>query len=156
MAAIVYVSLDFLIDFRPVQVHSSYRFTLKAIPFDQPQWLQQDNLTVLLIKRSEATIERLQRPGEDLQDQDSKKSEQPDYAMNSLRSRYPTYFISYANGTDFGCLLELESSHLLAEICGKAKYDFAGRALISNNRFQNLTIPDYNFNDDFSILTIKP
>jgi len=156
MAAIVYVSLDFLIDFRPAEVHSSYRFTLNKIPFDQPQWLQQDNLTVLLIRRSEATIKRLQKSTQNLQDQDSKKSKQPDYAQNSLRSRHPTYFVSYANGTDLGCLLEVKSIYLLAEICGEAKYDFAGRAMISNNRFQNLAIPDYNFNDDFTILTIKP
>jgi len=154
--AIIYVSLDFLIDLRPAEVHSSYQFPLKSVPYDQPQWLKQDNLTVLLIKRSEATVERLRESTRGLQDMDSRNSQQPGDARNALRSRHLDYFVSYANGTDLGCLIQLDGQGVLGEICGTAQYDFAGRALTSNNQFQNLAIPDYNFNNDFSILTIIP
>ena len=154
--ATFYVSLDFFIDLKPLSVHSSYQFLLKSIPYDQPQWLKQDNLTILLIKRSESMIAQLQHSKYSLQDAVSDHSRQPDYAKNSHRSRYPAYYVSYATGTDLGCLLELKAAGIVGEVCSSAQYDFAGRSLKSNNQIQNLVVPDYNFSDNFTQLTIKP
>lgn len=149
------MSIDFMVDIRPSEIHSSYRFTIESIPYDQPKRLQQDNLSIILIKRSKSLIKVLQQK-ENLQDSLSRKSSQPIFADNSLRSRYPEYFVSYGNGTDLGCFVEQKTESRLGEICGTAEYDFAGRALNSKNQFQNLSIPDYNFSDDFKTLTIRP
>jgi hypothetical protein len=91
-----------------------------------------------------------------LQDPESKQSRQPEFAMNRLRARHVDYFVSYALGTDFGCTLKQVEAFILGEVCGEARYDFAGRAINSTNQFQNLTIPDYNFSHDFKSLIIRP
>jgi len=57
------VSLDFLIDFRPFGIHSSYRFALHDLPTDEPIWLKQDNLTIVLIQRSTQLLSTLKQAG---------------------------------------------------------------------------------------------
>ncbi|MFA9421195.1 MAG: hypothetical protein ACERLB_13675 [Gammaproteobacteria bacterium] len=155
-SAVLFVVLDYTIDFRPSTIESSYRFTLREIPVDQPVWLVQDNLTILLIRRSDRLLKDLTQRSDDLQDPESASSRQPDFARNRLRSRNVKYFVAYGIGTDFGCPLVLDREYSLRESCGKARYDFAGRAIRGQNQFQNLAIPDYNFNHDFSVLTITP
>lgn len=151
------VLADYLIDFRPKNVQPNYHFALNisAIRLDTPIWLRQDNLNILLIKRSANVRHQLSHAKENRQDIESDSSRQPSYAKNILRSRNQIYFVSYAIGTDLACPLELLDKQILKETCGSASYDFAGRALSGSNQFQNLTIPDYNFNDDFSLLTIS-
>jgi hypothetical protein len=155
VAAVVYVLLDFAIDIRPPAIHSSYRFSIDPLEPDQARILRQDNLSILVIRRSAASINALEQPVELLQDGASRFSHQPDYARNPLRSRHPQYFVSYATGTDLGCGLEVIDSGL-REICGSARYDFAGRALGGANKFPNLSIPDYTFTNNFSSLTVYP
>lgn len=155
LAAIVYVLLDFSIDIRPSQVQGSYRFSLGELPQDQVQILRRDNLSILVIRRSATTIARLEQGSANLQDPDSLRSRQPGFAKNPLRSKHPDLFVSYAVGTDLGCGLEAVQQDL-KEICSNARYDFAGRALRGNNEFQNLVVPDYNFTNNFSNLTIRP
>jgi len=154
--AVLFVVLDYTIDFRPSTIESSYRFTLREIPVDQPVWLVQDNLTILLIRRSDRLVRVLTQQSKDLQDPESASSRQPDFARNRLRSRNVKYFVAYGIGTDFGFPRFLAQEYSLRESCGKARYDFAGRAIKGQNQFQNLAIPDYNFNHDFSVLTITP
>ena len=154
-AAISYVLLDFAFDLRPPRIHSSYQFNVAELPLDQVRILRQDNLSVLVIRRSATTISALRRNLAGLQDPESERSQQPGFAANLLRSRHSEYFVSYAIGTDFGCSLELGES-LIKEICGKARYDFAGRALQGDNKFLNLAVPDYTFTNNFNTLTIRP
>ena len=119
--------------------------------------LRQDNLTILLIKRSEATIQSLLASSQhSLQDPASEHSSQPSYAVNYLRSSDSKYFVSYGIGTHLACPLDIKGLGLIEEVCSDAQYDFAGRAISSKNRFQNLSIPDYNFSEDYKILTIRP
>jgi hypothetical protein len=155
--ALIFVLMDFSIDIRPKNIQASYHFTISgsAIAFDNPVWLQQDNLSILLIKRSTNLRHQLSNTKNNVQDIESNLSRQPSYAKNALRSRDEVYFVSYGFGTDLTCPLELGENQTLKEICGAASYDFAGRALSGNNQFQNLSIPDYNFNHDFSLLTIS-
>ena len=157
ICGLLFVLADYAIDFRPKNVRANYRFAIKnsEISFDTPVWLRQDNLNILLIKRSAKLRHELRQTKKKLQDIESDSSRQPSYAKNILRSRDEMYFVSYAIGTDLTCPLELKENQLLKEICGSASYDFAGRALSGKNQFQNLAIPDYNFNDDFSLLTIS-
>ena len=153
--AALYVLFDFAVDFRPAQIRDSYRFDIRSLPEDRAGILRQDNLSILVIRRSAKTIARLQETDTRLQDPQSRHSDQPSFAANPLRSKYSEFFVSYALGTDIGCTLEVLEFEL-REICGSARYDFAGRALEGDREFQNLAIPDYNFSDDFSTLTIRP
>jgi ubiquinol-cytochrome c reductase iron-sulfur subunit len=154
-AAVAYVLLDFAIDVRPPAIQASYRFTVPALGIDEARILRQDNLSILVMRRSAATISALEQSAVALQDADSRYSHQPDYARNPLRSRHPEYFVSYATGTDLGCSLEVLDA-ALREICGSARYDFAGRAIEAANKFQNLSIPDYTFGDNFNSLVVRP
>lgn len=155
--SLLIVLVDYSIDFRPSNVQQNYYFSLKTndIPDDSPTWLRQDNLQILLIKRSVNLINQLSQARQGFQDPDSESSRQPAYAKNTLRSKHDLYFVSYAIGTDLACPLELKEKQILKETCSVARYDFAGRAFSGNNQFRNLTIPDYNFNEDFSLLTIS-
>ena len=153
---LLFVLVDFAVDVRPSVVRSSYRFTLTQTSLDQPVWLRQGNLTILLIRRSTQVVEGLRKNRKNLQDPNSDSSRQPGYAKNSLRSSSHQYFVAYGLGTDFGCLLEAGVKYTLRESCGSANYDYAGRAISGKTRFLNLRIPDYTFNHDFSILTVKP
>jgi ubiquinol-cytochrome c reductase iron-sulfur subunit len=155
VAAIVYVLLDFSIDLRPPAIQSSYRFSVAELAPDEARILRQDNLAILVMRRSAETIASLRQPDTRLQDPESNDSSQPGFARNALRSRHPQYFVSYAIGTDLGCAIEVQPS-ALQEICSGARYDFAGRALKGANKFPNLPVPDYNFTNNFSTLTIKP
>jgi ubiquinol-cytochrome c reductase iron-sulfur subunit len=152
---IAYVLLDFAIDTRPPAVQDSYRFEVGTLVEDEPRILRRDNLSILILRRSAATIDGLRASTAGLQDPESRRSSQPSWAVNSLRSRRPELFVSYATGTDFGCGLKVLDS-AFAEICGSARYDFAGRALAGERRFRNLAIPDYNFSGDYRYLTIRP
>ncbi len=156
LLAFMYVSLDYLIDFRPSNIHASYRFSLRNLTIDQPLWLRQDNLIIVVIYRSTRLIEALSQADALLQDPDSKSSRQPQYAKNRLRSRHQAYFVAYGRGTDLECPLRAGNGLILRESCGPAQYDFAGRALTGKNQFQNLRIPDYTFSNDFTILTVNP
>jgi len=153
--AVVYVLLDFMIDVRPSTIQSSYRFNVGELAPDEMKIVRQDTLLILVVRRSPATISSLLAASAQLQDPTSEDSNQPEYARNSLRSREPQYFVSYALGTDLGCTLKVLESGF-QEICGRAAYDLAGRALKGENEFSNLPIPDYNFTNNFSTLTIEP
>ena len=153
--AVLYVLVDFAIDIRPPRVQSSYQFKIKTLTPDVPVFLRQDNLVVVVIARSAASITGLQRSAANLQDPASRRSHQPAFATNALRSRQAEYFVSYAIGTHLGCIIEAFERGL-REICSNARYDYAGRALQGENKFQNLAIPNYNFSNDFNILTIRP
>ena len=153
--AILYVLIDFAIDIRPPGVQSSYHFKIKTLTPDVPTFLRQDNLVIVVIARSAASIAGLQQAVANLQDPESRLSHQPAFATNALRSRHAEYFVGYAIGTHLGCVIEA-SERGLREICSNAGYDYAGRALQGENKFQNLAIPNYNFSNDFNILTIRP
>ncbi len=153
--ALAYVLFDYAIDVRPPAVQASYRLSVPALEYDKPEILRRDNLALVVIRRSPQTLAALGEATAGLQDATSARSSQPEYARNPLRSRVPEYFVAYAFGTDLGCPLVAEDL-LLREICGRASYDFAGRALVADNRFLNLAIPDYTFADEYRRLTIRP
>ena len=154
-AAVIYIIVDFSFDLRPPGVHSSYQFSLDPLADDQVVFLQQDNLVVVVVRRSPATIAALRKSRDELQDYDSRSSHQPDYARNRLRSRHAEYFVGLGIGTHLGCRLRAKDD-LLAEICSEARYDFAGRALQGSGNYRNLDVPEYSFSNNFNTLTIVP
>ena len=155
VAAVFYVLFDFAIDVRPAGIHSSYRFSVATLNPDEPVVLQQDNLSIVVIRRSASTIERLRTSVDDLLDPESRESRQPSMTNQRLRSHHEEYFVAFALGTHLGCPLQV-AGDLLTETCSKASYDFAGRALKGNGDFRNLDVPEYSFSDQFRTLTIKP
>ena len=155
LLAVVFVLFDFSFDSRPPGIHSSYRFTLEPLAYDQAVILRQDNLSIVVVRRSPSTIEALSSKRDELQDPDSQRSHQPEFADNLLRSRQPEYFVALALGTHFGCGLRVETDEL-TEICSQARYDLAGRALKGGGRFRNLDIPEYQFGNEYRTLTIIP
>ena len=152
---LLYVLFDFAIDWRPATVQDSYRFRLPALAFDQPRILRQDNLALVVIRRSPALMNRLQLGADELQDARSARSRQPAGFDPEHRAREAEYFVAYAIGTDFGCPLKIEAEDL-RESCGAARYDFAGRAYRGERRFSNLPVPDYTFSENFRTLTVFP
>lgn len=52
-AAIAYVLIDFSFDSRPPTVQSSYRFNLPDLALNVPVFLRQDNLRIVVIRRSQ-------------------------------------------------------------------------------------------------------
>ena len=154
-ASVLYVLLDFAIDLRPAGIHSSYRFTVGSLEFDRPVLLRQDNLMIVVIRRSGDTIKTLQMSNQILQDPTSRSSRQPEFARNLLRSRQPEYFVAMALGTHLGCPVEVNGKQL-TETCSGARYDFAGRALVGSNEFRNLAVPEYSFSNQFKTLTVRP
>ena len=154
-AAVVFVLLDFSFDWRPQRVYESYRFNLPELEVDVPVILRQDNLSIVVVRRSPGAVAALRQAGDGLQDPASRRSRQPDFAVNALRSRDPEYFVGYALGTDLGCALEIEDDGM-REVCSDARYDLAGRARTGARDFRNLTVPDYNFGPEYETLTIRP
>ena len=154
-AGLLFVLLDFAIDFRPPAVQSSYRFVLPALQPDQPVILRQDNLSLVVIRRSTAVLNAIESERDRLQDPDSGSSRQPADVDRRHRAHEAEYFVAYAIGTDFGCPLAIDE-RVLSEVCGSARYDFAGRALRGQRRFPNLTVPAYNLSADRKILTVYP
>ena len=51
-AAVIYVLVDFSFDLRPPAIQTSYRFSLPEMTRDEPLFLQQDNLRIVVIQRS--------------------------------------------------------------------------------------------------------
>ncbi len=154
-AAVVFVLLDFSFDWRPQRVYESYLFKLPELEADVPVILRQENLSIVVVRRSPGVIAALRRAGGGLQDPASRRSRQPGFALNPVRSRDPEYFVAYALGTDLGCALEIDADGL-REICSDARYDLAGRARAGARDFRNLTVPDYNFGPEYQTLTIRP
>ena len=47
--AVIYVLVDFTVDIRPPSVQSSYRFSVPDLKPNEPVYLHQDNLTIVLV-----------------------------------------------------------------------------------------------------------
>lgn len=152
---LVTVLLDFAVDFRPRTIQESYRFTVPDLTLDEPVILRRDNLSLVVIRRSRAILDSIADGRGRPQDPESDASRQPADVDRRHRARNGEFFVAYAMGTDFGCPLAVDAG-TLREVCSKARYDFAGRALRGEREFPNLTVPDYNFSPDYRVLTVFP
>ncbi len=96
--AVVYVLVDFAIDIRPPAVQSSYHFKIESLTPDVPAFLRQDNLVIVVIARSAASIAGLKQADANLQDPESRLSHQPAFATNALRSRQASILSAMPSG----------------------------------------------------------
>ena len=155
--AFLYVSWQFLGGVEPEKSRKSTSYQLTSLQEDSPAFFTHENLQILVIKRSDALQSELNQNKLDYWDVTSAESRQPADANNRLRSIVPGYFVAIALGTDYVCPLVVSDSKILEESCNSAaQYDFAGRALKvgGTSRFKNLHVPEYEFNNELSRLTV--
>jgi len=113
---------------------------------------------VLIVRRTQEQIQRLNSSALKLADVDSRRSEQPAFAQNTVRSADPQWFVAIAMGTDFSCIVSLETvpqdvsgvAELsgLRDSCRGSYYDLAGRVFSGQFAERNLTVPTYRLNGE--------
>jgi len=102
------------------------------------EWYNWNGRPILVLHRSGEQLAALSQHESELQDPDSERSRQPDFAKNAHRSRDTTWFVAIAAGTDFSCAIEylppttesyrdLPWSGGFVDACRGARYDAAGR-----------------------------
>lgn len=74
---------------------------------------------------------------------------------DALRSVNDEYFIAFAIGTDYGCIVLKYKDEQLKESCSTALYDYSGRSVSGKN--DPLIVPEitYNKTTKFYNLTLK-
>lgn len=123
---------------------------------------------ILVYRRTPEEIAVLDRvangEGDDrLRDPESKKSEQPEWARSTHRSRELEWFVAIALGMDLGCSIDLlpasESNFQgerwaggFVDTCRKARYDLSGRVFKDQYATRNLVVPVYSIDGDELVL----
>ncbi len=121
---------------------------MKAGEVDIIEWFSKP---LIIAHRTQAAESQLQAAGEnEIYDPDSKKSSQPEFAANALRSSTPGWFVSLGLGSGSGCALQYQSpaganarqwSGGFVDPCDGSRYDLAGRVLVDQSARKNTTIP---------------
>lgn len=142
LVGIAYVLIDYSFN-RPAL--KSYQFTLPNLPVDTPILLRQQNLLILVARYESKTVSAIQSEYIEANPESSNPSGLP--LLNN------NYFVAMGYGTLSSCPIEVEARYF-KESCSDARYDRLGRSL-DKQRFPDLKVPQYTFNDSFSILTIE-
>lgn len=119
------------------------------------EWYNWNGRPVMILRRTAEQLATLDSLEAELQDPASKRSRQPDYAINQHRSRQPEWFVAIASGTDLSCaIVWLEAEDKLfrgqpweggfADSCRGARYDLAGRVFTRQHAKKNLAVPQYS------------
>jgi len=143
-------------------------FETRSIPLEgqEPgaaEWYNWNGRPILVLHRSPEQLAALSLHESELQDADSARSRQPDFAKNQHRSRDDTWFVAIAAGTDFSCAIEylapttevfrdLPWSGGFVDACRGARYDVAGRVYSGQHAKKNLSIPTYRIEGSQLIL----
>lgn len=117
---------------------------------------------VLVMHRSAEQIASLEDES-GLKDPTSRRSNQPEFAENSHRSRQPQWFVAIAAGTDLNCALSFlppERAEFhgrpwpggFLDTCRGARYDLSGRVFKDQHARKNLPIPPYAIDGDYLVL----
>jgi len=107
-----------------------------------------------VLRRSEEQLASLDVLLDELQDPDSRRSKQPEFAMTNIRSREPEWFVAIAAGTDLNCSIDwlVASDELFrgkpwpggfVDSCRGSRYDAAGRVYSRQQASRNLSVPPY-------------
>lgn len=121
--------------------------------------------TLYVVKRTPEQIVELSKNNEDLLDPASEKSEQPEFALNNLRSSRSDIFLSWGRCTHLGCntshVSPKDAEHFMHVNfqagagfhcpCHGSMFDSAGRVYKNMPAKRNLDIPNYEFLDDSTI-----
>lgn len=83
-----------------------------------------------------------------LQDPESARSSQPEFAKNELRARKPDHLVVFANCTHLGCEVEKLGDSGFEGFscpCHQSEFDRSGRVKNGSAAKLNLEVPDYEY-----------
>ena len=118
---------------------------------------------VFVLRRSQDMLDSLARHDDLLADPPSRRSIQPEYTRNAVRSARPEILVLEAVCTHLGCIPSFRPTPGAPDIgaswpggfycpCHGSKFDFAGRVFKSVPAPTNLTVPPYKFASDSTLL----
>ncbi len=117
---------------------------------------------IWVVRRSAATLAKLQSRRDLLKDPNSTGSSQPAYANNAYRSARPDVLVLTAVCTHLGCVPELKTSsgeQLGADLdagfycpCHGSRFDLAGRVVKGSPAPTNLPVPAYYLADERTLV----
>jgi len=109
---------------------------------------------IYVVRRTPEMVAAIAGHDAELKDPDSKKSEQPAYATNALRSRTPDFLVLVGTCTHLGCLPKQRFAK--GELypswpggffcpCHGSRFDLAGRVFDGSPASINLRVPPYSY-----------
>ena len=118
---------------------------------------------VFVLRRSQGMLDSLARHDDLLADPSSRRSIQPEYTRNAVRSLRPGIAVLEAVCTHLGCIPSFRPTAGASDIdaswpggfycpCHGSKFDFAGRVFKNVPAPTNLTVPPYKFASDSTLL----
>lgn len=143
MLGITYVAVDFA--FNQAE-RKTYRFNVDPLDYNSPVLLKEGSLLVLVARYDAQTLK-------DLNPQGRLAGISQSFRQESKRVDENGYFVALGYGTKSNCPLLLNEDYY-QESCSNASYDLLGRS--SNQQaYTDLKIPQYSFNNDYSLLYIE-
>jgi ubiquinol-cytochrome c reductase iron-sulfur subunit len=118
---------------------------------------------IYVVGRAQPLVDKLAQNDGDLKDKDSKKSIQPNYAQNEMRSRRADVLVLIGICTHLGCLPKSffdPGDPVLGASwpggfrcpCHGSRFDLAGRVFNGSPAPTNLSVPPYSFQDQHTLV----
>jgi ubiquinol-cytochrome c reductase iron-sulfur subunit len=118
---------------------------------------------IFVVGRAQSLVDKLSQNDANLKDKDSKKSIQPQYADNEMRSRRADVLVLIGICTRLGCLpkpfFDPGDPVLGASWpggfrcpCHGSRFDLAGRVFDGSPAPTNLSVPPYSFKDQHTLV----
>jgi ubiquinol-cytochrome c reductase iron-sulfur subunit len=118
---------------------------------------------IFVVGRAQTLVDKLSQNDSNLKDKDSKKSIQPKYADNEMRSRRADVLVLIGICTHLGCLpkpfFDPGDPVLGASWpggfrcpCHGSRFDLAGRVFDGSPAPTNLSVPPYSFKDQHTLV----
>lgn len=123
-----------------------------------PVWRRQP---IYVVRRTPDMVKRVSGHDADLKDPESRYSEQPPYAKNTLRSRTQEYLVLIGICTHLGCLPKqrFAAGELYPSWpggfhcpCHGSRFDLAGRVFDGSPASVNLRVPTYSYPKELLLL----
>jgi len=164
LVCLLYVfAASFLTTLPNERAYETRRVSLAEQPAGSMQLYNWNGRPILVLHRTQTQIDSLSLHESELQDAVSRRSRQPEFALNRQRSRDGRWFVAIAAGTDLSCAIEYLPPSTeafrdqpwpggMADACRGARYDTAGRVYAGQHARKNLTIPHYTIDGDELVL----
>ncbi len=118
---------------------------------------------VIILRRNDAILDKLQLLGDALADPESRHSRQPSAAKNQRRSLRSEFFVAFAYSPDFGCpvkYVDVNETGPSGRIwyggfqdqCRGYWYDLAGRVYKDQDAWRNLEIPPHQWASETQLI----
>ena len=138
-------------------------FDVQAMQSDEVKTVEWRGQPVFVMRRSPETLNSLALHDDLLADPLSRRSEQPDYAANPVRSPRPEFLVLVGICTHLGCVPSFRPESGALDLgtswpggffcpCHGSKFDFAGRVFKNVPAPTNLTVPPFHFVSQSTLL----